>query len=208
MRLLQKIGLVLSCTIYSFSLIAQENYNSIVFSHGSIVSKIEDYSPTWEIAYYRTIREEFKVGVAFHTYQYHHITHYEDLSNKSDYWYTPEIKSNCIFLELGYNKQLLHYFSINPYLRIGSNNCKVKYIFKNDTTEYIKQKESIPTFVGGISTIFIIQKVSFSLSYDYSLNIRKDVKIFDGPFTDFQARPNRFFDFKHSSIKISVGYRF
>lgn len=190
---------------------SQENIqknNSICFSYGSIVSKIDKYSPVLELAYFRTIWNELKVGVVFQTYQYHHITHYEDPSNKTDNWYIPDIVSNCIFFELGYDKRLLRSYSIYPYLCLGGNNCKVKYFFKNDTTKYINQKGMIPTFVGGVSAIYRLQRLSFLGSYDYSMNIQTNKQIFEGPFGDCEARPNRFFDFKHSTIKIGIKYNF
>lgn len=208
---MRKVFVIINALFLFMSSYAQDTTkqkNRISFSHGFILNKTEQYSPVFDFAYHITIWNNFRYGIAFQTYLYHHQTHYEEPSDKSEFWYRPDIISNCIFFELGYDISLLRKFSIYPYLRVGSNNCKVKYYMKNDTSDCLKQKNTIPTFITGISTIYKIQRFSFALSYDYSVNIRKTEQIFTGPFFDCEARPNRSFDFKHSALKIGINYNF
>lgn len=207
---MKKLSVVICILFLCISSYAQDTIrqkNSICFSHGSIVTKAEQYSPIFDIAYHRTIWNDFKVGIAFQTYLYHHKIHYENPSYKSDCWYIPEIKSNCLFIEIGYSKNLLHSFFIYPYLRFGGNDCNVKYYSKNDTTGYYNQG-IIPTFIGGVSARYRLRHISFSLSYDYSMNKKSDELIFKGPFLDCEARPNRNFDFKHSALTVGISYNF
>lgn len=211
MRIHQKIVLALIFSLCTYSLVAQENIklkNCIYVSHGVIVNNVESYSPIFDIAYQRYVWKSLKIGVAFQTYQYHHDVHYEDLSDKSCYWYIPDIISKLFLMEMGYDVKIQKKISIYPYLQVGANGCKVKYTLPQGTSDYLKQENLIPTFVSGVSAIYRLHRYFFALVYDYSMNLKTSNQIFNGPYLDWEARPNRSFDFRHSAVKLVIGLNF
>lgn len=211
MRIHQKIVLALIFSLCTYSLVAQENIklkNCIYVSHGVIVNNVESYSPIFDIAYRRYVWKSLKIGVAFQTYQYHHDVHYEDLSDKSCYWYIPDIISKLFLMEMGYDVKIQKKISIYPYLQVGANGCKVKYTIQQGTSNYQQQEKLIPTIIDGVSVFYNLQRFAIALAYDYSVNLKSSNQLFDGPYLDCEARPNRSFDFRHSAVKLVIGLNF
>lgn len=130
MRLLQKIGLVLSCIIYSFSLIAQDlesdyqkvKKNAVFCSIGSfrISGDVDlnnkhkkDFSPSVEIGYNRLLFKNASMGVMYS---------YKKVSEQSYHVTGEEIpyieKDNALLVTINYKIPIYNFF-VTPTLAYG-----------------------------------------------------------------------------------------